>query len=467
MAENFRSFVIFAEMRTGSNLLEATLNAIKKVTCFGEAFNPYMMGWPDKDELQGITREEREADPILLLNKLFDKPGHLPGFRYFHDHDPRVFDAIMDDRLCAKIILTRNPLESYVSTRLAWETNQWKLNETETPIPASIKYDGEEFRQMLSDIREFQLRVMHRLQTSGQSSFWLGYSDLRDSEVMTGLMHWLGRTDLQRVDPASDQVPQNPRSMEDKVSNFQEMQADLHQLDPFALGQVPNFEPRRGPTVPSFTTSEAGSGLIYMPIKGGVTISQQEWFKGLGQVTRDYTQSSLRQWKRQHPGHRSFTILRHPLHRAWDAFLQLLSEAKPELRQLMRETHRVPLPEDAALAELNDDQVMPLFRDFLEFLGRNLSGQTTLPTHPHWATQSAVLGGFGRFAQPDMLLREERLEDDIAYLCKTADIPDPQMEKLEPGNYPAFLSDKDLISAARSAYMRDYIAFGFPKSPKQ
>lgn len=245
------------------------------------------------------------------------------------------------------------------------------------------------------------------------------------------------------------------------------MQADLHQLDPFALGQVPNFEPRRGPTVPSFTTSEAGSGLIYMPIKGGVTISQQEWFKGLGQVTRDYTQSSLRQWKRQHPGHRSFTILRHPLHRAWDAFLQLLSEAKPELRQLMRETHRVPLPEDAALAELNDDQVMPLFRDFLEFLGRNLSGQTTLPTHPHWATQSAVLGGFGRFAQPDMLLREERLEDDIAYLCKTADIPDPQMEKLEPGNYPAFLSDKDLISAARSAYMRDYIAFGFPKSPKQ
>ncbi|RNF34765.1 sulfotransferase family 2 domain-containing protein [Paracoccus methylarcula] len=467
MAETFRSFVIFAEMRTGSNLLEATLNAIKKVTCFGEAFNPYMMGWPDKDELQGVTREEREADPMLLLNKLFDKPGHLPGFRYFHDHDPRVFDAIMDDRSCAKIILTRNPLESYVSTRLAWETNQWKLNETETPIPASIEYDGEEFRQMLSDIREFQLSVMHRLQTSGQSSFWLGYSDLRDSEVMTGLMHWLGRTDLQRVDPASDQVPQNPRSMEDKVSNFQEMQADLHKLDPFALSQIPNFEPRRGPAVPSFITSEAGAGLIYMPVKCGVAISQQEWFKALGAVTRDYTQGSLRQWKRQHPGHRSFTILRHPLHRAWDAFLHLLSEAKPELRQLMRETHRVPLPEDAALAEMGDDQVIPLFRDFLEFLGRNLNGQTTLPTHPHWASQSAVLAGFGRFAQADMLLREDRLEEDIAYLCRTAGISDPQAEKLEPGSYPAFLSDKDLISAARAAYMRDYVAFGFPKSPKE
>ena len=28
MTQPFRSFVIFAEMRTGSNLLEATLNAI-------------------------------------------------------------------------------------------------------------------------------------------------------------------------------------------------------------------------------------------------------------------------------------------------------------------------------------------------------------------------------------------------------------------------------------------------------
>ncbi|RMC35675.1 sulfotransferase family 2 domain-containing protein [Paracoccus alkanivorans] len=466
MTETFRSFVIFAEMRTGSNLLEATLNAVKKVTCFGEAFNPYMMGWPDKDELQGITRKEREADPMLLLNALFDKPGHLPGFRYFHDHDPRVFDAIMDDRRCAKIILTRNPLESYVSTRLAWETNQWKLNETEMPIPASIDYNGDEFRRMLSDIRDFQMRVMHRLQTSGQSGFWLGYNDLRDSKVMTGLLHWLGRTDIEQVMPASDQIPQNPRSMEQKVSNFQDMQSDLQKLDPFALSQAPSFEPRRGPAVPSFLTSEAGSGLIYMPIKGGLAIHQEDWFRDLGEAAGSYTQGSLRQWKRRHPGHRSFTILRHPLRRAWDAFLHLLSAARPELRQLMRDVHRVPLPEDAKLIDLGDDQAMPLFRSFLEFLGRNLNAQTTLPTHPHWASQSAVIAGFGRFSQPDMLMREDRLGEDIAHLCQSAGITDPKTEKLEADSYPAFLSDKDLVAAARSAYMRDYIAFGFPANPE-
>ena len=61
MTQTFQRFVIFAEMRTGSNLLEATLNAVKRVTCFGEAFNPYMMGWPDKDEMLGVTRQAREA----------------------------------------------------------------------------------------------------------------------------------------------------------------------------------------------------------------------------------------------------------------------------------------------------------------------------------------------------------------------------------------------------------------------
>ena len=145
----FPSFVIFAEMRTGSNLLEATLNAIKRVTCFGEAFNPYMLGWPDKDELRGVTMAERDADPMALFEAIRSHPN-MTGFRYFHDHDPRILDAILDDHGCAKIVLARNPLDSYVSTRLAYATNQWKLNETETPIPARIRFDPAEFAQAMS-----------------------------------------------------------------------------------------------------------------------------------------------------------------------------------------------------------------------------------------------------------------------------------------------------------------------------
>lgn len=459
MTEPFRRFVIFAEMRTGSNLLEATLNAQKGITCFGEAFNPYMMGWPDKDELQGVTRAEREADPHRLLDKLFDKPGHLPGFRYFHDHDPRVFDTIVNDRSCAKIVLTRNPLDSYVSTCLARETNQWKLNETETPIAASTTYDGPQFREMLAAVEGFQLRVMHRLQITGQTAFWLGYDDLRDADVMTGLVHWLGRTDIARVEPARDQVPQNPRELAQKVANFDQMQKDLQQLDPFALRRIPNFEPRRGPSVPSFRVAEAGQGLLHMPIPGGPELG--EWMAGLGGIRADFTQTSLRQWKRQHPGHRSFAVLRHPLYRAWAAFGQLLSRPARELRQHLREVHRVDLPADAALAGLSRQQQLDIFAQFLAFLRRNLNGQTTLPTHAAWASQSEVVAGFSRFSTPDMLIREERLAEDMSVLASAVGIGKPTLGQLAPPPMPDFLLQRPLIEAARAAYLRDYVAFGF------
>ena len=50
------------------------------------------------------------------------------------------------------------------------------------------------------------------------------------------------------------------------------------------------------------------------------------------------------------------------------------------------------------------------FAAFLDFLRRNLNGQTTVPTHPVWASQSEVVSGFARFAPPDMLLREADLD---------------------------------------------------------
>lgn len=458
MPEPFRRFVIFAGMRTGSNLLEATLNAIKRVTCFGEAFNPYMLGWPGKDELKGITLAQREAEPMALLAALWDKPNHLPGFRYFHDHDPRVLEAILDDPLCAKIILTRNPLDSYVSTRLAWETNQWKLNETETPIAAVTSFDPAEFRDTLAANEAFQRRIMERLQVTGQAGFWLRYEDLRSEAVMTGLLHWLGRTDLERVVPASDQVPQNPREMAEKVANFDEMKAELARLDPYDLYGIPLFEPARGPAVPGYLASEAGDGLLFMPVRGGPTERVAHWFAALGATTGDFTQNGLRQWKRGHPGHRSFSVLRHPVLRAYEAYRAAADTRNPMLREALAVIHRVPLAEPGA--DLPDARERDIFLAFLDFLRRNLNGQTRLPTQPGWASQSEVLAGYARFNPPDMLIREDRLARDLPWLAQAAGRA--EAPPLPPATPPrAFLSEPAVLQAARAAYQRDYTAFGF------
>lgn len=86
MSGPFDYFVLFAEMRTGSNFLESNLNALGDVACFGEAFNPHFIGYPNRAEILGITREERDAAPEKLIAAIRDVPGTLGGFRYFHDH---------------------------------------------------------------------------------------------------------------------------------------------------------------------------------------------------------------------------------------------------------------------------------------------------------------------------------------------------------------------------------------------
>ena len=87
----FDSFVVFAEMRTGSNFLEANLNAFDGITCHGEAFNPHFIGYPNSGDILGITQEERDRDPLRLLNQIrMATPGGIGGFRYFHDPDPAM-----------------------------------------------------------------------------------------------------------------------------------------------------------------------------------------------------------------------------------------------------------------------------------------------------------------------------------------------------------------------------------------
>lgn len=456
----FRSFVIFAGMRTGSNLLEATLNA-HDVACFGEAYNPYFVGWPDQETLYDMTLADREADPLALWRHMVNA-RKVKGFRYFHDHDPRMFEPLMDDPTCAKIVLTRNPVDSWVSTQLAYATNQWKLNESETPIPASVDFDAGAFRESLAATQAFLDRIQHGLQRRGQSAFWLNYDDLRDAGVMTGLLHWLGRTDLDRVEPAQDQVPQNPRETAEKITNFDEMQAHVAVTDPFQLHRIPGFEPRRGPAVPSFLTTEAGRGLLFMPVRGGPTGTVRRWLSGLGRVEGDLTQHSLRQWKRSHPGHRSLTVLRHPLPRAWQAFAAMLSARSPDLRKVLRSVHRVDLPPEDELRGLTDDRKLPLFAAFLDFLRRNLNGQTGLATHPGWATQSQVLSGFAGFATPDLLAREDRMAEDLGFLARSAGM---DRDGPAPEPVPDCLDDPALRKAARIAYLRDYIAFGFDDRP--
>ncbi len=98
MARKFDYFIIFAEMRTGSNFLESNLDQFDEIKCYGgEAFNPYFMVTPKLKELFGVTVKMRDADPMVLVRRMIEHAPGMPGFRFFSDHDPRVFDAAIND----------------------------------------------------------------------------------------------------------------------------------------------------------------------------------------------------------------------------------------------------------------------------------------------------------------------------------------------------------------------------------
>ncbi|MCX7558312.1 nodulation protein NodH [Sulfitobacter sp. F26204] len=473
MTGKFRSFVVFAEMRTGSNFLEANLNAFDGINCHGEAFNPHFIGSPKNEPILGVDLKTRDADPKVLLSAIRNNTARLSGFRYFHDHDPRVFDAIMADESCAKVILTRNPIESYVSWKIAQETGQWKLTDVKSHKAAQAQFDPKEFANHLEALQAFQIKLMNRMQISGQTAFYVAYEDLQNVEVMNGLAKYLGvDEELDALDKSLKK--QNPSPISAKVRNYEEMLKALSQLDRFDLTRTPNFEPRRGPVVPSYVAA-AESALLYLPLRSGPQAQVLRWMAELDGVTRSdlqtkMTQKDLRQWKRQHPGHRSFTVLRHPVQRAHDAFcrhiLPVDKGSYVHLRKTMMRRYKMPLPEGGPDGHYDLAAHHKAFTAFLVFLKGNLSGQTSIRVDASWCTQTQAVMGFGELCLPDRIIREADLGkelNDLADVVGRADAPAVQPAPIDQPYALEQVYDEEIESLTIDAYQRDYVMFGFSR----
>lgn len=473
MSSPFDYFVVFAEMRTGSNFLEANLNAFSGISCQGEAFNPHFIGYPNRSEILEVTFQQRTADPMNLIRAVREQDEVLAGFRFFHDHDPRALDIVLNDPRCAKIILTRNPVDSYVSLKIARATGQWKLTDVRRRKDVGkIQFDGDEFKSHVEDLQDFQVRLMKTLQKSGQTAFYVAYEDLQDVDVMNGVARYLGVDEtLSELDGSLKR--QNPSSIEQKVANFDDISTALRDLDRFNLSRTPNFEPRRGAAVPSYTTAMRAP-LLFLPIRSSAEAEVNNWLAAIDDVDskdlpRKYNQKTLRIWRRTNPGHRSFTVVRHPVARIHHAFCEkILPESQGSYKQIkktLRKAFKVPLPKD-----LNDVTTYDVaahrtaFVAFLKFVKANLAGQTSLRVDSHWASQVELLKGFGEVALPDMIVREDEM---VSYLPALAmqvgrmDVPEPP-EVAEDAPHPlSSIYDEEIEELVQGIYQRDYLNFGF------
>ena len=470
----FDYFIVLAEMRTGSNLLEANINMLDGVTCHGEAFNPSFVGYPKIDALLGMNREDRENDPYALLNRIKESDD-LGGFRFFHDHDPRVLNGCIDDPRCAKIILTRNPLDSFVSWKIAQATGQWKLTNATHSKSTTITFNPADFEAHLEAIQAFQVRIQHALQISGQSAFHISYEDLRDVEVLNGVAQFLG-VDARLSNVNKKLKKQNPEPLNQKVSNFDEMQLALSRMDRFDLGRTLHFEPTRGPAIPTYIGAPS-TGLLYMPLRSGPDDAVRQWLADLdgtapNALIEKFSQKTLRHWQETQQPHRSFAVLRHPVARAHAAFCdRILLDGPgsfPELRANLIKVHKLKIPEVAPdltdLSAYNNDTHRQAFLGFLKFLKSNLAGQTSIRVDPSWASQLTLLQGMAQFAVPDLLLREISLAGDLAALAELfgkKNIPTLTDTSHRWQDRLQTIYDPMIEDATRAAYARDYATFSF------
>jgi LPS sulfotransferase NodH len=467
----FDYFVVFAEMRTGSNFLEANLNAFDGIMCHGEAFNPHFIGYPKSTEILGVSQETRDATPQALIVQIKNQASGIGGFRYFHDHDPRILDQCLADPKCAKIILTRNPVDSYVSWKIAKETGQWKLTDAKSRKDGKATFDDKEFAAHLEALQAFQLSLLNALQTSGQTAFYVSYEDLQSVEVMNGIARYLGvQEELDGLDKSLKK--QNPSPISQKVENFKEMEAALSGLDRFNLNRTPNFEPRRGPSIPTYVAAP-NSGLMYLPMRGGPEDQILDWLAKVdaskrSDLLKKFSQKDLRQWKRKHPGHRSFTVLRHPVARAHFAFCKhILSTGQGSysgLRKTLRRRYSMPIPETMPDAGYDLTAHKAAFLAFLSFLKGNLSGQTAIRIDATWCTQAQSIEGFGEFAFPDRIIREADLETELPQLLVQIGHEGGIDLAARAPDLPFSLDDiydEQIETAAQNAYQRDYMMFGF------
>jgi LPS sulfotransferase NodH len=454
----FQSFVILAGMRTGSNFLEANLNALPGITSHGEVFNPHFIGKKDATELFGVTLAEREANPKPLLRKLRAATEGLSGFRFFHDHDPRVLQIVLDDPACAKIVLTRNPLDSYVSLLQARATGQWKLTDARRLKTATAHFDEAEFQRHLAAVQDFQLHILRALQVSGQTAFVLDYDDLTSVEVLNGLAAFLGvEGRLKAVDDTLKK--QNPEPLDVKLDNPQDLAPALARADLFALARTPLFEPRRPAAIP---TAVAAGPLLFLPVRGAPDAAIRAWLERFGALTDGFDHKSLRAWKRAHPGHRSFTVIRHPLLRTHVAFRERIVSGKlVDHRRTLIRAYKADLPEPGQpFADAGAERAA--FLIFLHYCRLATAGQAGQRVDPAWASQSAVVQGFAGFHPPDLVIREDRLPQALAFLADEVGLPGPPAPPPDAAaSALAAIWDDSLEIAAEAAYGRDYMGFGF------
>ncbi len=477
----FTSFIMLGAMRSGSNLLEKFLNQYEGLVCHGELFHKSFIGVQGCQSFLGIKTEARNGDPQRLLDAVrANDPSKITGFRFFQDHDERVLEAALKDRYCAKIVLTRDPIESFVSLQIALETQQWLVSDIAHRKEVQIHFDLDDYATYQKDRMAFYARISKSLALSEQPFFEIDYTMLTDVKNINRLAAFIG----DRVGKAALTEPikrQNPGALAHKISNIEEVRAAL---------EAPSLQERPPPVLTPILESGTDlsrayfcqkNPLVFGPVPGVPDKGVRKWLEAQNQRAAENGFSSHRfaEWKEQHKSSTFFSVVRHPVLRAYNAFMLKVfatnSDAYLAIRQELENQFGMFLPQ-GDIAPDQDRHMLEKsgygaeahrisFKLFLIFVAANLGDETRIRQDGKWQLQTEILRRY-RVLHPEVIaLKEENLKYGLKHLQNMLNLPPVYNWHNEPEKAFSFpiseIYDAEIESLAHAAYGQDYEELGF------
>lgn len=478
-----RYFAIHGTMRTGSNLLEKSLAGLADVVCYGEAFNPGFVGGPRKTRLAGRTVAERDADPFGFLAALRADAGRrIPGFRIFDGHAPAIAEHTLADPDCARIVLTRDPLEAWVSLQIARETGQWMLRDPRRRRSAMIRFEPGAFcawRKRIAGHYEWLDETMAR---AGTTALRIDYADLSDPATLAAAARHIGSTGA--LPETAPIVRQNPERLDQKVENYAELCAWLGRVpDPPA----PPTRPGAGDVLlsrhlplahasmgcPTLTPALALMQRLEAAATGARIIAPAR----LAAAPAEHFRAGLERCAlaREAAERHVFALVRHPAERLHGLFLEAgLGVDGPARRALTARTG--PLPDLRAMhrgAPFPEALHRAAFDAYLDMVAEAVDGHGPLADDPARLSQTDLLDAYRATLRVDTVGRLERFPQLAATLAAVAGQP-----PLPPGQAAglalvgsverlplARILDRAIAKRARVLHGRDHAVFGYETQP--
>jgi hypothetical protein len=226
------AFLLVGMMRSGSNFLERKLGTLADVRCHGELFNPAFIGFSHEcaGRLQGYERDQpavRDRDEsafIAAVDQACDRP--VIGLRLFLDHSSAMTSRLLYDPTVAKIVLSRNLLEAYISLETARETGVWLTTEVSAAAPKAVKVEVQKLITFALRQSLYYNDVQSVLHQTGQRYLQVDYKDIKSLDRLNEIAGFIGSAHrFAKVDEPIRK--QNPGKLEDRIADFPKLLEEL------------------------------------------------------------------------------------------------------------------------------------------------------------------------------------------------------------------------------------------------